>query len=141
MDRPALLRLHLPDGNGYAVLEGIDGEGIVLSAGERRWRLGTDSLRRIWEGEYLSLWRLPPGQQERLSNGMTGTTARWMDERLTALQQSARLDNKPHTLADKVAAFQRSMGIEVDGRASPTTMILLNRAAGVEEPRLAVTVP
>jgi general secretion pathway protein A len=141
MDRPALLRLHLPDGSGWAVLEGVDGERITLSAYRRRWTLDTESLRRIWEGEYLSLWRLPPGQLGRLSNGMAGPAARWLDERLTDLQQGARLDPKARSLPDKVAAFQRSMGIDVDGRATSTTMILINRASGVEEPRLATAVP
>jgi general secretion pathway protein A len=141
MDRPALLRLHLPDGSGWAVLEGLDEEHTTLSADKRRWTLGTEALHRIWEGEYLSLWRLPPGQVVRLSNVTTGPAARWVDERLTELQLGARLDPKARSLTDKVAAFQRSTGIDVDGRANSTTMILLNRASGVEEPRLTAAVP
>ena len=45
------------------------------------------------------------------------------------------------SLKDKVEAFQRSRGIEVNGRASPTTLILLKRATDAEEPRLAAITP
>ena len=142
MDRPALLRLTLPAGEGYAVIESLDNGRLTLSAAERRWTVDTDWLQRYWQGRYLTLWRTPDGQAGLLSNGLASpTAARWMEQTLTTLQQRGELDPKAGTLAAKVAAFQRSRGVEVDGRADPTTLILLNRASGTNEPRLSATNP
>lgn len=142
MDRPALLRLHLPAGTGYAVVEGLDNGLLTLSAGERRWTVDAGWLQRTWQGEYLTLWRTPEGQQGHLSNGLASPAAvRWMTQALNTLQPHGQIDPKAGSLAEKVAAFQRSRGVEVDGRATPTTLILLNRAAGTNEPRLSVTNP
>lgn len=141
MDRPALLRLQLPDGNGYAVLEGMSGDRVRLAAGEHRWDLDTSALAKVWRGDYLTLWRTPPGQRGSLSDGMRGSAARWTDNRLLALQQRGALDAGADSLARRVEAFQRANGLDVDGRASPTTLILLNRASGIDEPRLSTVLP
>lgn len=141
MDRPALLRLQLPDGNGYAVLEGMSGDRVRLAAGEHRWDLDSGALAKVWRGDYLSLWRTPPGQRGILSDGMRGSAARWTDNRLLALQQRGALDAGADSLAKRVEAFQRANGLDVDGRASPTTLILLNRASGIDEPRLSTVLP
>lgn len=141
MDRPALLRLQLPDGNGYAVLEGMSGDRVRLAAGEHRWDLDTSALAKVWRGDYLTLWRTPPGQRGSLSDGMRGSAARWTDNRLLALQQRGALDAAADSLARRVEAFQRANGLDVDGRASPTTLILLNRASGIDEPRLTTVLP
>ncbi len=141
MDRPAVLRLKMASGSGWAVLEGFDQDKVVLSAGPKRWALGATELQSIWRGEYLSIWRLPPNLNRRVNNGMDPSTAPWLDEKLTELQSAGQLDSKARTLAQRVAAFQRSKGLEVDGRATPTTLILINRASGVDEPRLLVVTP
>ncbi|MGM9426435.1 AAA family ATPase [Hydrogenophaga sp. MI9] len=142
MDRPALLRLHLPAGEGYVVLESLDNDRTTLSTAERRWTVDTAWLQRTWQGRYLTLWRTPEGQQGLLSNGLASpAAARWMERTLATLQQRGEIDPKAGTLAAKVAAFQRSRGVEVDGRADPTTLILLNRASGENEPRLSATNP
>ncbi len=141
LDRPAVLRLRLPDGTGHAVLEAMDTSQVTLRAGELRWTLSNDALPLVWQGEYLTLWRTPPGQSGHLVNGYQGTAATWMEQRLTALQQQGQLPALARTLSEKVEAFQRAKGIEITGRASPTTMILLNRASGVDEPRLSSLTP
>jgi general secretion pathway protein A len=141
MDRPAVLRLSLPDGTGHAVLEALDTRQVALRAGEHRWTLSTDALSLVWQGDYLTLWRTPPGQTGRLVNGYQGVAANWMEQRLTTLQQQGQLPASARTLREKVEAFQRSRGIEITGRATPTTLILLNRASGVDEPRLSTITP
>lgn len=141
LDRPAVLRLHLPDGTGHAVLESLDSRQLTLSAGENRWLLPEESLTSIWRGEYSSLWRTPPGQEGRLVNGYEGSAAVWMEQQLTLLQNQKQLPDSADTLRKKVEAFQRAKGIEVNGRASTTTMMLLNRAVGIDEPRLSPSNP
>ncbi|UJW82833.1 AAA family ATPase [Hydrogenophaga sp. SL48] len=141
MDRPAVLRLRLPDGDGHAVLEAMDERQVTLSAGEHRWTLPSDQLSSLWQGEYVSLWRTPPGQSGRLVDGYQGTAASWMAQQLTALQRQGQLPASARTLREKVEAFERDKGIEVTGRATTTTLMLLNRASGVDEPRLAPITP
>lgn len=141
MDRPALLRLHLPDGAGFVLLEGLDATHVLLRAGEQRWRLPVDTVSAHWRGEYLALWRTPPGQQGRLTVGQSGPAARWLAEQLQRLQDQGELDASATTLTQQIRAFQRSRGLEVVGRAGPSTYMLLNRAVGVTEPRLGATLP
>jgi general secretion pathway protein A len=141
MDRPAVLRLRLPEGSGHVVLEALDNQRVTLSAGEHRWTLSNDALSLIWQGEYLTLWRTPPGQSGRLVNGYQGTAAIWMEQQLKALQQQGQIPASARTLRDKVEAFQRAKGIEIEEGATTTTLILLNRASGVDEPRLSPLTP
>ena len=143
LDRPAALKLYLPgQGAGYVLATAINGNEIeLLDARQGRWKAPMSALDNIWQGYYASLWRTPPGQQGRLNNGYQGAAAAWMEARLTALQTRKELPASAKTLKDKVEAFQRANGIEVNGIASPTTLILINRASGVDEPRLVRNSP
>ncbi|MCB2016357.1 MAG: AAA family ATPase [Hydrogenophaga sp.] len=136
MDRPALVRLKFPDSNGYAVLEGANATRVVLSANGHRWTVDASRLTKHWSGEYLTLWKQPPGQQGRLTDGMAGPGANWIDRQLKDLQQLGQIDRDAKSAAARLTSFQRSQGLEVDGRATSATLILLNRAVGVTEPRL-----
>jgi general secretion pathway protein A len=40
--------------------------------------------------------------------------------------------------SEQVGAFQVLQGLPVDGQAGPLTLMQLNRAAGVDEPRLVL---
>jgi general secretion pathway protein A len=142
LDRPALLKLQLgSQGSGYVLATAISDEAIELRLGEQRWRMPLSALSSVWKGYYASLWRTPPGQQGRLNNGYKGSAATWMDQQLSALQDKDQLPADAKTLKQKVEAFQRANGIDVNGIASPTTLILINRATGVEEPRLTPVSP
>lgn len=141
MDRPAFLRLRLADGTGYALLEAMDDSHAALRAGERRWIVDSEHLQRIWQGEYFALWRRPPGHSGYLTNGLNNATAPWLAAQLAALQGRGELDPKAIGLREQVSAFQRSRGLPDNGRASPTTLMILNRAVGVDEPRLATLQP
>jgi general secretion pathway protein A len=137
LDRPALLRLQLSgQPSGYVLATAITDEAVELRIGEQRWRMPLSTLSSVWKGYYATLWRTPPGQQDRLNNGYAGTAAQWMERQLTALQEQGELPASAQTLQEKVEAFQRAKGVEINGRASPTTLILINRATGVDEPRL-----
>lgn len=137
LDRPALLKLQLRgQRSGYVLATAITDAAIELRVGEQRWRTPLSALSSVWNGDYASLWRTPPGQKGRISNGYNGSTAKWMEAQLTSLQGQGKLPAEASTLKQKVEAFQRANGLDVDGRAGTTTLILLNRATGVDEPRL-----
>ncbi|QCB45290.1 AAA family ATPase [Hydrogenophaga sp. PAMC20947] len=142
LDRPAALKLQLPgQGSGFVLATTISDTAVELSNGSQQWRMPLTALSSVWSGYYVTLWRTPPGQQGRLNNGFVGPAAEWMEARLDTLQAAQQLPATAKTLKDKVEAFQAAQGLEVNGRASPTTLIMINRATGVEEPRLALAKP
>lgn len=137
LDRPAVLTLQNPGQTpAHALLVGLDGEHLVFNTQGRPWTLSEAALARIWSGAYASFWRTPPGRQGHVANGFDRSVAPWMQERLSLLQARGDLPTSARTLAEQVRAFQTAHGIEANGIASPTTLILINRATGVAEPRL-----
>lgn len=137
LNRPGLLTLRLPgQPAGWALITGITAETATLQAGEQRWQIPLTALADIWRGEFATLWRLPPGQTTRLTDGTRGSAGRWLDQQLSSLQTAGQLPPEAQDLDARVQAFQRAHGIDADGRAGPVTYMQVNRASGVDEPRL-----
>ena len=71
---------------------------------------------------------------------MTNPAAQeWLDEQLArSLGSKAKsISGKPATVRrERIRQFQLAQGITPDGQPGPLTLMLLNRAAGVTEPRL-----
>lgn len=138
-DRPAVLRLYPPEGPpGYALLKAWDGDRLLIAARGRSWTLPPDALERLWRGEYASYWRTPAPLGRHLHNGADPQVRPWLTEALAELQRQGRLPPAAQDLQAKIMAFQRAQGLDPTGQASPTTLILINRATGVAEPRLRV---
>ena len=139
MDRPAVLLLRLPgQGSGWVVLSAITSETATLRTAAGRWRMPLTALADIWRGDYATLWRTPPGQVGRLHNGNSGPAAAWLAEQLQRLQASGQITRDATDVSARIRAFQRSQGVDGDGVAGPMTFMLVNRASGVEEPRLGL---
>ena len=139
MDRPAVLFLRLPgQGNGWAVLSAMTNETATLRTAEGRWRMPLTALADIWRGDYATLWRTPPGQVGRLNNGNSGPAAEWLTQQLQRLQASGQIPGDATDFSARIRAFQRSQGVDGDGLAGPMTFMLVNRASGVDEPRLGL---
>ncbi|MFO1326473.1 MAG: AAA family ATPase [Rubrivivax sp.] len=129
LDRPLLLHT----GEGALLLRALGGdEARVLGAdGERRVRVAT--LLQAWDGRYSTWWRPPPGWPS------AGAVAPWVLQRLTTLQGDARgqaARSRDEQLRARVFAFQVAQELPLDGVAGPLTLMQLNRASGVDEPRL-----
>ncbi|GAB4043182.1 MAG: hypothetical protein Fur0014_15750 [Rubrivivax sp.] len=116
-----------------AGLAGQAGQEALLRVGGQERRVPLASLLRDWDGEFTTLWRAPPGWREGVAVAdETAPLARWVAERLTPL------DGRPdRPLAERITAFQRAQGLVPDGIAGVQTLMALNRASGVDEPRLA----
>jgi general secretion pathway protein A len=137
LGRPGLLTLHLPgQPPAWALLVAMGTDSAVLQAGERRWQLPLTGLADIWRGDYATLWRLPPGQSTRLVDGRQGLAAEWLNTQLGTLQRDGKLVPSAATLDARVQTFQRAHGIDANGLAGPVTFMQVNRARGVDEPRL-----
>ncbi|GAA6118475.1 AAA family ATPase [Acidovorax sp. FG27] len=152
LDRPVLLTLY-PGGDAApvaAVLRGLQGDVATLQGAQgRSVRLPVSALAQVWRGELATLWRVPPGMAGRIDKGDPAelgdvatqpTGAAWLDQHLPAAEDTpAPGAARGAALAERRARihrFQLAQGLTPDGRAGPLTLMQLNRAAGVEEPRL-----
>lgn len=137
LNRPGVLQVRLPDGSsGRLLLTALGEDSAVVGNGEQRWRVALNELAERWQGDYATLWRLPPGQTTRLVDGRSGPAGAWLDERIAALQAQGQVPASAGNPAARLASFQQSRGIEAGGPAGPITFMQANLASSVDEPRL-----
>ncbi|RYF26868.1 MAG: AAA family ATPase [Comamonadaceae bacterium] len=155
LDRPALLTLRPSHGGETgagtsdgdeaadgvtAVLLRLDGGYATLSGAGKTLRVPVSELAQVWHGDMATLWRTPPGLPD--SGGVTDApaTLAWLDRQLVSKAAGGTGDLRermtPEQRRDSIQRFQRAQGLEPDGRAGPLTLMQLNRAVGVTEPRL-----
>jgi general secretion pathway protein A len=141
LDRPAWLLLHGDDGQVHrAGLLDLDDQRAVFAAAPQAVSLTLAQLARWWRGEFATLWRAPVGYSEALQTGARGPAVDALAQGLAALQQApapASGQVLVGPLAERLAAFQVAQSLRPDGIAGPTTFMHLNRAQGVDEPRLS----
>jgi general secretion pathway protein A len=141
LDRPGVLTLR--DGGNraaHAMLVGLSEKNATLRIGGVAHDVPLVALADYWRGEYATFWRAPPGYTGTISNSRSGPAARWLALQLATVRGDARpvgdrLDDA--TLKGWIHAFQLTQGLPSDGVAGPITLMQLNRAIGIEEPRLA----
>jgi general secretion pathway protein A len=140
LDRPALLVLRNAQGQTVqAVLLGLgpDRAELLLADGPRSVTLGT--LAAVWRGDFGTFWRAPEGYRGRLERGQRGPAVDWLAAQLARhAQEPAPASGQTFdaALQARVQAFQLSQGLQPDGVAGAGTMMMLNRVAGTDEPRL-----
>ena len=139
LDRPAILTLRLPDGAARVLITRLEGDAVILQAGERRWRVALLTLVGAWRGDYATLWRAPPGSSGRVGTASTGAAAQWLDQQLTRLQTAGQLSIQAASATARLQAFQQAHGIDGGGKVTATTYMQVNRLSGVTEPRLITT--
>ncbi|ODU09475.1 MAG: hypothetical protein ABS84_08680 [Rubrivivax sp. SCN 71-131] len=126
LDRPLLLVLQ---GGDLVLLRALGADIAVVEGAEGAQQLPLASLESHWSGKVLAWWRPPPGDERE-----------WILARLLALQgpETAVGARAPQdeALRRRVFAFQLGQGLPLDGLAGPLTLMQLNRASGVAEPRL-----
>ncbi|MET0983596.1 MAG: AAA family ATPase [Telluria sp.] len=141
LDRPAVITLRDGAATRYAVLVGMDEEGVTIDTGSKRERVALASLAPRFTGEYTTFWKMPRGYREQLALGDQGVDVDWLATRLAGLglgRLPAPAAPQPFNARTKEAlrAFQQKQGLMADGVAGPRTHIRLNQLTGVEEPRL-----
>ncbi len=140
LDRPGILTLR-DAGNrpAYVMLSGLTSDRAMLQvAGEAR-SVSLIALADYWRGEYATLWREPPGYSGAIVDSRSGKSAQWLAQQLATVRGDPqpvreRFDNA--TLKGWIHAFQLTQGLPSDGAAGPVTLMQLNRAIGIAEPRL-----
>ena len=138
LDRPGILMLRDDsDRPVYALLTGLTNDTATLRMAGVSQTISLVSLATLWRGDFATFWRAPPGYNGKLIDASSGPVATWLANQLTTL----RGEHAPNAGVDtgwkaRVSAFQLSQGLKPDGLAGPTTFMQLNRASGVDEPRL-----
>jgi general secretion pathway protein A len=145
LGRPGILVLRDADGTAaYAVLAGLTDRTATLRLNGVSQTVSLAMLATLWQGDFATLWRAPPGYTTLIGPGGSGPAV----DRLAA--QLAPLDGGPApgagqtydaALKARVNTFQLAQGLRPDGKAGPTTFMQLNRASGVKEPRLSTDAP
>lgn len=138
--RPVVLALHdSRDQAIYAVLTGLKDQTAYVVLDGRPYALPLATLATLWRGDFITYWHTPPGFRSKVLPGNSGPVVDWL-----ALQL-ARLDKAPPpsgkqvfdaAMQSRVYAFQMAQGLKPDGVVGATTFMLINRAVGVDEPRL-----
>lgn len=132
LDRPGLVQLRDGDVQRWVVLGALDDQRVVLRSGTQAWRLPLAEFEKQWTGAYSSIWRLPPGHKSRVFVAKLDDTAgRWLDEQLRKIPEA-----QGATYDERVSSFQKVHRLPGEGRAMPSTFLLVNRIVGRDEPRL-----
>jgi general secretion pathway protein A len=140
LGRPGIVTLDAETGQpSYAILAGLTGQTATLRAAGTEQTVTLAALAQRWQGDFRTLWRAPAGYREGLREGQGGPAIEWVASRLAAAR-GAPAPTRPAVfdggLRGEVRAFQVAQGLPPDGRPGPLTYMQLNRAAGVDEPRL-----
>ena len=131
LDRPGVLKFDADTAHpSWALLTGLSERSATLRAAGSEQTVTLAALAQRWQGDFATLWRTPPGYDDRAD----GVPARaWIAQHVGA---PAGKRTSPDLRAD-IRAFQVANGLPVDGNAGQLTFMQLNRAGGVDEPRLA----
>ena len=140
LGRPAILTLRDDaDKDAYAVLTGLTKQSATLRVGGVSQTVPVATLEKMWRGDFATLWRAPPGYVNAMADGNSGPMASWLALQLAKLHGEPPPGEKQSVdaaLRSKVQSFQVAQGLKPDGLAGPITLMQLNRATGVDEPRL-----
>lgn len=143
IDRPVMLTLFPSEDaeeSVSAVLRSLQGDTATLEGGGQTLQVPLEALAQVWRGDMATLWRTPPGMPERGEIVDTPDGAAWLDQKLASKAAGGTgPSSRPMTPAlrqSRIHRFQLAQGVTPDGRAGPLTLMLLNRATGVSEPRL-----
>ncbi len=142
-DRPLILLLGGSTHPAYALLQGAGKRHVRLDLAGDRYELERASLAKVWNGDFIVLWRLPAEVTASLQIGDTGAGVAWATDRVATFDNGAQANGKSATfdaaLATRVRALQQAYGIKADGIIGPETLFALS-ALDDAGPHLARTV-
>ena len=140
-DRPLILLLG-DDAGTHALLQGVGKRKLRLDLAGTRHDVDLGSLTKLWKGEFIALWRVPPELPPTLARGATGAGVAWTMERLHTFDAGPTASVAPvfdAALEQRVRALQIAYGIRDDGIVGPETLFALS-ALDDTGPHLARTV-
>jgi general secretion pathway protein A len=143
LDRPAILNLRDPTNQPYtALLTGLTDTQALLTIGDTSYAVNLIALAHHFQGDFVTLWKVPPGFREKVHRGDRGEDIDWIAAQLATLNGAPPpAANQPFELAmiRQIREFQSAQGLQPDGLIGPKTLMQLNRATDLSEPRLQRT--
>ncbi|WP_395702207.1 ExeA family protein [Aquabacterium sp.] len=138
--RPGIVRLVDAQGrSAQALLIGLDAQQAQLRIGEQALSVPLAQLARVWRGDFATLWRAPASYHDNGAAEAGDRLLPWLQERLAAAESAGSASAAANASArERLQAFQLAQGLTPDGVPGPLTLMHLNRASGVDEPRLAL---
>lgn len=138
LGRPGVVTLDANTGKPtYAVLTALTRDSATLSAGGTEQTVTLAALASRWQGDFATMWRAPAGYTGK--NDTRGETIAWTAAKLAAIDGAPLPAGRPNldaSLKARLRAFQLASGLPADGLPGPMTYMQINRAAGIDEPRL-----
>ncbi|MDR2012415.1 MAG: AAA family ATPase [Rhodanobacter sp.] len=140
-DRPLILRLGTAEHPAYALLQGVGKRKVRLDLDDRRYELARESLSKLWNGDFIVLWRLPSGVSANLKRGDSGAGVDWIANRLATFDGGAVAKDRANNtfdaaLEERMRKLQQAYGIKPDGAIGPETLFALS-ALDDSGPRLS----
>jgi general secretion pathway protein A len=140
LDRPGVLTLRdAANRPAYVMISGLSNDNATLNIDGVSQTVPLVVLADYWRGEFATFWRPPPKYAGTIVDSRSGPAAYWLARQLaTALGDTGPVGARPDdaTLRNWIHRFQLAQGLPSDGSAGPLTLMQLNRATGVDEPRL-----
>jgi general secretion pathway protein A len=140
LDRPGLLTLvHANNQRAHVLLLGVNDKEALLQSAQGRIRVPLISLGQVWNGEFITFWRVPAGYLEPDPGSQSIAVARMLDRYSpvpSSQDDGAASASAEAGLKTRLHAFQVTQSLKPDGLIGPVTMMKLNRAIGLDEPRL-----
>ncbi len=141
LGRPGILTVQTRlAGKQHLLLVGIDSAHAMLLVGGQRRKLSLIDLASIWKGGFSTFWRVPEPLLQAAPADGSEPLAGWLSQRLAMIDGDKPRPDIRHidnSLRERLLTFQRAQGLMADGLPGPMTLMALNRATGVVEPRLA----
>nr|WP_280818783.1 peptidoglycan-binding domain-containing protein [Thiorhodococcus minor] len=136
-DLPALLEVRAAGGAlAYVPLVELGVTEATLEAPGGAERVAVADLESAWTGNYLLVWKLPPGGSDFLAAGSSSDDVRWLRDQLAKVPNLGVLKSDSAifdaALESALRAFQASKGLMPDGIAGPRTFVALEHAVSLE---------
>lgn len=146
LDRPGILTLYATDDRPvYALLTGLTPQTATLKIDNITHTVSLSMLAQTWAGSFATLWRTPIDMPNTAVKGRSLASTVWLGNQLGLLSgntlalpsdAAGQRDQLEAAVANRISSFQLAHGLPPDSKAGPMTLMQLNRAMGVPEPRL-----
>ena len=143
-NRPVILVLQPAPGGPerFALLTGSSKQTVRVRFADKAYVLRHNELARLWQGQFMAVFRLPAEIPQALQRGDAGPATAWVAGQL------ARYDNGPThaqgpsfydaALEARVLNLQKGFGLVADGIVGPETLFAL-ASLDADGPHLART--